>query len=42
MKNAGSHLAQLQVGFALSTRRADMLATRQLFGIDAPIRTVGA
>ena len=41
LKIIGSNPAQLQLEFALWNRRAVMLAIKQLFGIDMPIRTVG-
>ncbi|MBS0543333.1 MAG: winged helix-turn-helix domain-containing protein [Proteobacteria bacterium] len=41
MKIIGSNPAQLQLEFALWNRRAVMLAIKQLFGIEMPIRTVG-
>lgn len=37
----GSNPAQMKLEFALWNRRAVMLAVKQLFGIDMPIRTVG-
>ncbi|ATE62493.1 IS630 family transposase [Thauera sinica] len=41
LKIIGSTPTQLQLEFALWNRRAVMLAIKQLFGIDMPIRTVG-
>ena len=41
LKIIGSNPAQLQLEFARWNRRAVMLAIKQLFGIDMPIRTVG-
>jgi len=41
LKIIGSNPAQLKLEFALWSRRAAMLAIKQLFGIDMPIRTVG-
>lgn len=41
LKIIGSNPAQLQLEFALWNRRAVMLAIKQIFGIDMPIRTVG-
>lgn len=41
LKIIGSNPAHLQLEFALWNRRAVMLAIKQLFGIDMPIRTVG-
>lgn len=41
LKVIGSNPAQLQLEFALWNRRAVMLAIKQLFGIEMPIRTVG-
>ena len=41
MKIIGSNPAQIQLEFALWSRGAVILAIRQLFGIDMPIRTVG-
>ena len=41
LKIIGSNPGQLLLEFALWNRRAVMLAIKQLFGIDMPIRTVG-
>ena len=41
LKIIGSNPAQLKLEFALWNRRAVMLAIKELFGIDMPIRTVG-
>lgn len=41
LKIIGSNPAQLKLEFALWNRRAVMLAVKELFGIDMPIRTVG-
>lgn len=41
LKIIGSNPAQLKLEFALWNRRAVMLAVKELFGIEMPIRTVG-
>jgi hypothetical protein len=41
LKIIGSNRAQLQLEFALWNRRAVMLAIKQFFGFDMPIRSVG-